>query len=147
MKLFYGIILVMMLFVSACAPQATEPAAEPSAPPAATPEPEAEEEAETEGTGAAVVEPVETTSNEVQVLGAGNFEPNELTISVGSSVTWVNSGDKNIVLIIFKGKTAYMNSQKFDSGEKFEHEFTEAGEYQFWQNIAFSGDGGTLTVS
>ena len=35
MKLFYGIVLVMMVFVSACAQQAAEPEAEPSVPAAA----------------------------------------------------------------------------------------------------------------
>jgi len=144
MKLFYGIILVMMLFASACAQQTVQPATQPS-------EPDTTEDAmedkgtDTDGTGAVVVEP-KTTSSEVRAMGAGVFEPSELTISAGSSVTWINNANKGLVVIIFKDGGSYTNSQTIKPGEKFEHEFTEAGEYEYWQNIAFGGISSKITV-
>jgi len=144
MKLFYGIVLVLMVFVSACAQQAAPeaaPEAAPSAPaPAAAPSPADDTEVE-------APEVVETTSEDIRALNGGNFEPNELAISVGSSVTWRNTVDTNMVIIVFKENRAFSTSQKLDMDETFEQEFTEPGEYQFWQNLAFSGDSGTITVS
>jgi len=146
MKLFYGIVLVFMIFVSACSQQAapeSAPEVAPSAPPAdPTPAP-VEDDPEVE----APEEVMETTSEDIRALEDGNFEPNALTIATGSSVTWRNARETNIVIIIFKDNRAYTNSKQINPDETFEHEFTEAGEYQFWQNIGFSGDGGTITVS
>jgi len=85
-------------------------------------------------------------STDIQILGQGAFDPDTLTINVGDSVTWVNTDEKEAVIIIFKDKSVYTNSNKFDPGEKFEHEFTEAGSYQYWRNIALASDGGTITV-
>jgi|TARA_B100001964_G_scaffold237107_1_gene300026 plastocyanin len=139
MKLFYGIILVLMIFVSACAQQPAEPA------PVTEPEPSVEPE----GTGDAVAEPeevAEVTSTEIRSVGAGGFDPSELTISAGSAVTWINDDEKAAYLIIFKDGKAYTNSNRILPGEKFEHEFTEAGEYEYWQNIAYGVVGGKITV-
>jgi plastocyanin len=144
MKLFYGIVLVLMVFVSACAPQSAPVAAPVQE---SEPEPQSEPEVDVDGTGAAVAPQEESTVNEVRALGTGAFDPAELTVSAGSSVTWINNAGTNMVIIIFKDGRAYMNSQKFDPGESFEQEFADAGEYKYWQNIAFSGDGGTITVS
>lgn len=142
-----------MVFVSACAQQPAPVPAQPSQPPQAQPTPEPQvqpEPVETAPVAAPedeeVKEVVETTSNEIKAAGAGTFDPAKLTISTGTSVTWINDAGKNMVIIIFKDSRSYIASQKFDDGEKFEHEFTEAGEYPYWQNVAFSGDGGTITV-
>src|SRR3989338_8270204 len=101
MKLLYGVFLVLMVFVSACAQQ-TEPVAPPGAPepePAAT----APKPAAAEGTGAAVApqEKAETV-NEIRYVGAGGFEPDELTIKAGSAVTWINDDEKAGAVILFK---------------------------------------------
>ncbi len=148
MKLFYGIVLVLMIFVSACAQQAAEQA--PVTEPEAIAEAEVQPEAGAEGTGAAVAVPeeevVETTSNEIRSVGAGGFDPDELTISAGSAVTWINDDEKALVIIIFKDGKSFMNSNRIMPGEKFEVEFTEAGEYEYWQNIAFGVVGGKITV-
>ena len=87
-----------------------------------------------------------TTSAEVRILGQGAFDPEELTISVGDSVTWINTDEKEAVIIIFKDGKTYTNSNKFDPGEQFEHEFTEKGSYQYWRDIALASDGATITV-
>ncbi len=148
MKLFYGIVLVLMIFVSACAQQAAEQA--PVTEPEASAEAEVQPEAGAEGTGAAVAAPeeevVETTSNEIRSVGAGGFDPDELTISAGSAVTWINDDEKTQVIIIFKDGKSFTNSNRIMPGEKFEIEFTEAGEYEYWQNIAFGVVGGKITV-
>lgn len=148
MKLFYGIVLVLMIFVSACAQQAAEQA--PVTEPEASAEAEVQPEAGAEGTGAAVAAPeeevAETTSNEIRSVGAGGFDPDELTISAGSAVTWINDDEKALVIIIFKDGKSFMNSNRIMPGEKFEIEFTEAGEYEYWQNIAFGVVGGKITV-
>ncbi len=139
MKLFYGILLVLMIFVSACAQQPAEPA------PVTEPEPSVEPE----GTGDAVAEPeevAEVTSIEVRSVGAGGFDPSELTISAGSAVTWINDDEKVLVIIIFKDGRSFMNSNRIMSEEKFEVEFPEAGEYEYWQNIAYGVVGGKITV-
>lgn len=146
MKLFYGIVLIMVMFISACAPQAAEPEAQPSAPVTA---PEPEPEPETEGTGAAVAPPeeeaAETSTTDVRYVGAGGFDPDKLTISVGSSVTFFNDDSKSMVIIIFKdGKT--FATPRLNSGQQFEVEFTESGEYDYWWNIAYAAVGGTITV-
>ncbi len=146
MKLFYGIVLVLMVFVSACAQQPAEQA--PVTEPEPSVEAEVQPEAEAEGTGAAVAPPEEgeTTSNEIRYVGAGAFDPDELTISAGSAVTWINDDEKPLVMIIFKDGKSFMNSNRIMPGEKFEVEFTEAGAYEYWQNIAFGVVGGKITV-
>jgi len=147
MKLFYGIILVLMVFVSACAPQAAQPAAQPRAPePAPEPEPETvpEDEPEAEDTGAAVAAP-EGDSIDVRYGGAGGFDPDELTISAGSSVTFFNDDSKSMVIIIFKDGRNF-ETPRLTSGQQVEVEFTEPGEYDFWWNLAYNAVGGSITV-
>lgn len=143
MKLFYGIILVLMIFVSACAQQAAQPEAEPSEPEA----PVAEDE--DDGTGVAVAvpeeEPAETSTTDVRYVGAGGFDPDKLTISAGSSVTWFNDDSKSMVMIIFKDGKSF-STQRLNPGQQAETEFTEAGDYDFWWNIAYAAVGGKLTV-
>jgi len=147
MKLFYGIILVLMVFISACAPQAAQPAAQPSAPepaPEAEPETAPEAEPEVEGTGAVVAAP-EGDSIDVRYGGAGGFDPDELTISAGSSVTFFNDDSKTMVIIVFKDGRTFA-TPRLTPGQQVEVEFTEPGEYDFWWNLAYAAVGGKLTV-
>jgi len=152
MKIFYGIILVLMIFVSACAQQPAEQPAtdqEPEAVPEAEPEPQpaVEPEAEVAGADIEVQEKTpEVTSNEIRSVGAGGFDPDELTISAGSAVTWINDDEKALVIIIFKDGGAFMNSNRIMPEEKFELEFKDPGVYEFWQNIAFGAVGGKIFV-
>jgi len=142
MKLFYAIILGLMVLVSACAPQAEPEPVQPAPQPEVQPEPEPEV--------VEVVAPVEVeapSSSEVRIIGQTGFEPDSLTISVGDSVTWINDGDKRAALIIFKDGKAYQNSPPVNSGGQFEYEFTETGTYDFWLNIAYGVVGGSIVVS
>jgi len=144
MKILYGLFLVLMVFVSACAQQ-TEPVAPPSAPEPAAPAPEPEPEA-AGGTGAAVAPQIEETVNEIRYVGSGGFEPKELTISAGSAVTWINSDSKAGGLLIFKDGRSFTNSGRLAPDGKFEYEFTETGVYDFWWNLAYGAVSGKLTV-
>src|SRR3989338_8955393 len=128
MKLFYAIILSLLVLVSACA-QKAEPAAQTVQQSQPEAQPVEEQAEETLEVAEEIVEETPTT-NEVRVLGQGAFEPNALTINAGDTVTWVNTDEKEVVIIIFKDGKVYQNSQKFKPGEKFEHEFKEAGSYQ-----------------
>jgi len=148
MKYFYAIILGLMVLVSACAQQ-TQPVAKQSSETGDSNEAgDAVEEKPSEDVEVAkqVVEESLPSTTEIQILGAGAFEPDDVSISVGDSVTWINTDNKVAVIIIFKDGRAYTNSQTFQPGEQFEHEFNEEGSYQFWRNVAFSSDGGTITV-
>ena len=144
MKLLYGVFLVLMVFISACAQQAAQPAPVPEPEPAA---PAPEPEADTDGTGAAVApqEKAETV-NEIRYVGSGGFEPKELTISAGSAVTWINSDSKAGGLLIFKDGRSFTNSGRLAPDGKFEYEFIEAGMYDFWWNLAYGSVSGKLTV-
>ena len=141
MKLFYAFVIVLMVLVSACTQQTPEVAPNP------TPQPEVQPAEEAE-VAEVVEEPVveEATTTEVRMLAAGNFEPEELSINTGDAVTWMNDGERRGALILFKDGRAYMNSNPLDPGDKFEHEFTEAGSYDFWWNIAYGTVSGKLTV-
>ena len=152
MKLFYGIILVLVVFISACAAQ---PEAEPSAPEAQPAEADdsgaaiEDEGIDTDGTGAAVAvpeeEPAETSTTDVRYVGAGGFDPDKLTISAGSSVTFFNDDSKTIVIIVFKDGRNFA-TPRLNPGQQVEVEFTESGEYDYWWNLAYAAVGGKLTV-
>ncbi len=144
MRWLYGVFLVLMVFVSACAQQ-TEPVAPPSAPEPAAPAPEPQPEV-AEGTGAAVAPQVEETVNEVRYVGSGGFDPKELTISAGSAVTWINSDSKAGEVLIFKNGKSFVSSKRLAPDGKFEYEFAEVGVYDFWWNLAYGAVSGKLTV-
>ena len=144
MKLFYAIILGLMVLVSACAQQAET--ARPAQPEAGEAMEDKEEAAEVEAPAEQEEAEVVASTEEIRVLGDGAFEPNALTIKAGDSVTWINTDDEGAIIMIFKDGNFYQNSQKFDSGESFELEFMEAGSYEYWRNVAYSGDASTITV-
>ena len=69
----------------------------------------------------------------IQMGSGGNliFEPNELTVSVGDTVTFVN-GDLPPHNIMFAGHEELSHPDlAFMSGEKFPVTFAEAGDYEF----------------
>ncbi len=139
MKLFYGIVLVLMVLVSACAQQAVEeaPVTEPSAEAEVQPEADVEETVVDE-------EVAEVTSEEVRIL-KGSVEPMELAITAGSSVTFMNDGGIISVIVIQKDGAQYMNTPLVDAGEKFELKFTEPGEYTYFA-VAYGPQGAKITV-
>ena len=148
MKALYGLVLVLMIFVSACAQQ--EPAAPPA--PASSPAPAQEPapESETDGTGAAVAPQMEeekapeTKSNEVRLLGAGKYDPLEARISKGGTVTFFNEGKLKTVITI-KGKGKVINTPVVQSGDRYEQEFMETGTYEYW-GVSYGPGGAKIIV-
>ena len=70
---------------------------------------------------------------DIQMGAGGNlvFEPNEVTINAGETVTFVN-GDLPPHNIIFAGHEELSHSDlAFMSGEKFPVTFTDPGDYEF----------------
>ena len=141
MKLFYGIVLVLMLLVSACAQQPAQPEAQDDAGDAM--EGDAGDAME-DDTADVIAEP-ETTSEEIRVLGSGGIEPLEVTISAGSSVTWMYEADIVSVLTIQKDGASFANSPLLKAGDKFEQEFAEAGEYTYFA-VSYGPQGAKIIV-
>ncbi len=135
----YLIGLFLVLFVVGCQQQAattvpatTEPAVEPGT--TETEEPEAvplEEEA-IPPTGSVVA-----TGADVSILGKGGFDPEEITVNKGAVVTFMNNDPKGKdIVLTFKAGNKFINSDKINAGERYEQEFAEAGEYEYW-SIAY----------
>src|SRR3989344_5718152 len=144
MKLFYGVILGLLVLASACAqqPQAVQPtqaeeqpAAEPQQEEASEPMDQADDAMENEAKAA---------SGDVRMVGKEGFDPMEVTINAGDSLTWVNDDKKALTLTIFKKGKWYLNSNVIEPGQSFEQEFKEAGEYDYW-TLAY-GVKGKITV-
>ncbi len=135
MKLFYAIVLVLMVLVSACAQQAApvvtpQQGEQPSAPVKEQPkaEPAKTEPTKTEPSEAAVP----STGNEVKILGVGQYDPEEVTINAGGSITFFNEGKFKSVITI-KSKSGIINTPVVKPGEKYVvQEFAKAGEYDVW---------------
>ena len=157
MKLFYGIILVLMVFISACAQQpATGPDSDGEAVEADSDGEAAEDDdavaddsdAEADLEGEAEEDETEVVigdSIDIRYVGAGGFDPDSATIEVGSSVTFFNDDSKPMVIIIFKDGRTFA-TPRLAPGQQSEVEFNDAGVYDYWWNIAYAAVGGQLTV-
>jgi len=129
MKLYYVITLILMIFVSACAQQ---PAEAPPVPQAAPSEPAPAPEPAQVAPAPEVEEPADAPSgNEVRMLGVGQYDPEEVTISAGGTITFFNQGDTLTVLTI-KGPSGTTTTPVIKAGDKYDAVFEEAGEYDAW---------------
>lgn len=139
MEIRHILVVLVVLMLSGCAaespeqlgedvtPEVTPPAEEPIAEPETPPEAPAEEEKPVGGAA------------DVQVLRAG-FDPEELTVSVGTVVTWKNMDDRVHIVLLVSGE----RSPRLEEGDTFEYEFEEAGTYTIRDAIfKFKG---TVTV-
>ena len=93
-------------------------------------------------------QPVATT--QVSVEGWGTFNPPNIVISAGESVTFTNNFDKRLVIVTQPQgeKFGFENSRAFSVGKTFEKVFNEPGVYTFvtqaWTEDF--GEKGTITV-
>lgn len=72
------------------------------------------------------------------------FEPNALTVTVGTTVTWVNKGRNWHTVSAFDGSFA---SEQISPGQSFSHQFTKPGAYQYLcQHHVLQGMTGVVTV-
>jgi len=138
-KSAFGLILILLL--SACAvpqqpeaqtgkttipePSVQEQTTEPTIQEPETEETQVEEEQVKE-------EKARTTSADVRILGKGGFDPDELTVNAGSTVTWINDDNIKLTLTFFKDGKFYQNSDIINPEEKFELTFDEEGSYEYW---------------
>lgn len=60
-----------------------------------------------------------------------NFDPRDLTISVGDTVTWMNN-DENIHTATHRNDPALFDSETMEAGEEFSFTFTEEGEIRYF---------------
>jgi len=151
MKLIYGIIIAFMVFVSACSQQTAQPvdnqpgdAMEDKGDAMEDKGDALDDNVGADPTDVVVAEP-KVDSYDIRYGGAGGFDPSELTIAAGSSITFFNDDSKTIVIIVFKDGRNFA-TPRVNSGQQTEVEFTEPGKYDFWWNVAYNAVGGTITV-
>ena len=134
-KVLYAIALILVLLVSACAAQTQkQPAADTQSAkqaPQQEVQPEKKEEVAASPPAEVPQEPVKLKVTEINLLKKG-VEPLELTVSAGTSVTWINNGGVSTLLNINKDNKFFMRSNLLKNGDKFEQELKEKGIYVFW---------------
>ncbi len=59
-----------------------------------------------------------------------SFNSNEINVKIGEKVTWVNND--NVKHTITSDSGDELNSELFGKGEKYEHVFNAAGEYNYY---------------
>ena len=131
-KYFIGLFLILL--IAGCQQQAetpptpgdsdTEQALEPGAtetdyemPEAETPEPEPAEAAGS------------VSGADVSILGKEGFDPEELTVSEGAIVVFMNNGDKLVTLNVWEGRRV-ADTVIVKAGERGEVTFNEAGSFE-----------------
>lgn len=65
------------------------------------------------------------------VIDNFKFEPRELTVAVGAKVTWINRDDVPHTATSTARPKAF-DSKTLDTDEKYSHEFTTAGTYEYF---------------
>ncbi|MBI2208516.1 hypothetical protein HYU50_03395 [Candidatus Woesearchaeota archaeon] len=152
MKLFYAIMLVLLVLVSACAQQTAQtvqpiqPTGQPTAEPQEDGAAMEDESGESmvDKTGDIMEDTTQAASGDVSIVGKEGFDPLEMAISAGDAVTWINGDEKDLVITFFKDGSFYLNSAVIKPGESFEHEFKDKGSYEYW-TLAY-GVKGKITV-
>jgi len=123
MEIKHILAVLVVIMLSGCAAKAPEQPGE-----AVTPEvtPPVEEQPPVEPEGPVEVEEPEVVGGaaDVQVL-RGGFDPEELTVSVGTVVTWKNMDDRIHIIVLIDGE----RSPRLEEGDTFEYKFEEAGTY------------------
>ena len=126
MKASYLLILLAVLLLIGCAAEQPAGPGAPTGGPGAAPAEEAEEAAKPEAAGEASVD-----------ILADAFEPDEITVRVGATVTWTNTDTKTHIV----AGPRRLFSENVKAGDSFSFTFEEAGEYQITDVLApvFSG--------
>jgi len=134
MRIIYVIGLILMLFLSACASQQPQPQAAPQpqpTPQAPVEEPQPEDvEAPVDEDDEDGGELVAAAGGDIRILGKDGFDPEELKVSVGSTVSWINEGDIGVTVNFMRNKRAFM-VEYIKPGEMAEVTFDEAETIEF----------------
>ena len=145
MEIKHILAVLVVIMLSGCAAEVQEQPDETTAPdvtpPSVIEQPPAEPETPPEAPVEGEVEEPEVVGGaaDVQVLRRG-FDPEELTVSASTVVTWKNMDDRVHMVMVIGGE----RSPRLEAGDVFEHKFDEAGTYQVMDSIF--GFKGTVTV-
>lgn len=133
--------LLAAVLAAGCSPTTGELAPEPADEAPASPDPTDPEPAGAETAipadptdsatedDAASDEPAEDAAGDVAVsIGDFFFEPDELSVQAGDTVTWTHDGDITHNVTARDGSFV---SENLASGERFDHTFTEAGSFEY----------------
>jgi len=137
MRVKYIVALLAILIMVGCATK--QPEAPPETPPV-PPETPPESVEEAPAVEETVEEPV--VGADIKILNKA-FDPEELTLSAGSTVTWINMDETTVHSISIVGKGVICSRKK--AGETCGYTFEEAGTYEIMDLInKFKG---TITVT
>lgn len=140
MEIKHILAVLVVIMLSGCAAEVEEQPDE-TVTPDVTPPVEEQPPVEPEGPVEGEVEEPEVVGGaaDVQVL-RGGFDPEELTVSAGTVVTWKNMDDRVHIVVLVGGE----RSPTLAEGDIFEYEFEEAGTFQVMD--AVFGFKGTVIV-
>lgn len=90
------------------------------------------------------LEIIATVTRPAIILGKNGFQPTQMTIDVGDSITWSNEdpGQREVVLTFQKDKllNKIITSPIIKVNTEWEYTFTEAGTYEYW-TVAYGRKG------
>ena len=138
MEIKHILAVLVVIMLSGCAAEVQEQPDETVTPDVTPP---VEEQPSVEPEGPVEVEEPEVVGGaaDVQLL-RGGFDPEELTVSAGTVVTWKNMDDRIHIVVLVGGE----RSPRLSEGDIFEYEFEEAGTYTIMDSVF--GFKGTVTV-
>ena len=83
--------------------------------------------------------------NTIYMKGSA-FEPSEITISVGTNITWKNDDSKTHIINMYSGSELSSN-RLMDPGDEFSHQFNNAGIFKYQDAVLVDHMRGEITVS
>lgn len=80
--------------------------------------------------------PVDVAPTEPNAVNINNFafSPKELTVAVGTTVTWTNKDEEPHTVVNAASPPAF-KSQALDGGDKFSFTFTQPGTYRYFCSV------------
>ena len=139
MEIKHILAVLVVIMLSGCAAEVEDQPEETTTPDVTPPPVEEQPPVEPEGPVEGEEPEVVGGAADVQVL-RGGFDPEELTVSAGTVVTWKNMDDRVHIVLLVGGE----RGPNLNEGDIFEYEFEEAGTYQVMD--AIFGFKGTVIV-
>lgn len=86
---------------------------------------------------------ISTQGNEHQIIiNRNSFEPEELTVSVGDTITWVSQDDRSHVVVGRASTTQYIEDENLGwksptmkQGESYSYTFQKKGEFSYLDSV------------
>ncbi len=117
--------LAALLFLSACGPGAAASGLATATPTMDMPMPSPD----TSTTAANVPTPAATITGPHVVIDNFSFGPQVITITVGTTLTWINQDDTPHTVT---STDKLFSSGALDTGDTFTHQFTKPGKYNYY---------------